>query len=149
MLITNHVLAGATLGLLAPAGPTALAVPAVAMTGVASHFLMDSIPHWGMADADEALPIAIADGLIGLGVSALVLKSSPPEARVRVAAGIFGACLPDTDQPYQLFFGRGFHPRWVDRLHSGIQTEHGWLPQEFIVATTLAACFSYALKRRR
>ena len=149
MLITNHVLAGATLGLLAPACPAAVAVPAVAVAGVASHFLMDSIPHWGVADADEALSIAVVDGLVGLGVSALVLKTSPPDARLRVAAGIFGACLPDTDQPYRLFFGRGFHPRWLDRFHSRIQTEHAWLPQEFLVATALATCFAVAVHRRR
>ena len=61
--------------------------------------------------------------------------------------GIFGACLPDTDQPYRLFFGRGFHPRWLDRFHSRIQTEHAWLPQEFLVATALATGFAVAARR--
>jgi hypothetical protein len=149
MLITNHVLAGATLGLLAPTGPDQLVVPGVVVAGTASHFLMDSLPHWGVAEPDEALPIAVVDGLVGLCVSAMVLKSSPPDTRLRVAAGIFGACLPDTDQPYQLFFGRGFHPRWLDRFHSRIQAEHGWLPQEVLVAVALAGCVAIAIHRRR
>ena len=41
MLLTNHVLSGAVIGALARRP-----VPAFA-AGVASHFVLDAIPHWG------------------------------------------------------------------------------------------------------
>ena len=41
MLLTNHVLSGALIGAL-----TRRPLPAFA-AGVASHFALDAVPHWG------------------------------------------------------------------------------------------------------
>ena len=41
MLVTNHVLSGAVIG-----AAVRRPVPAFAL-GVASHFALDAVPHWG------------------------------------------------------------------------------------------------------
>lgn len=143
MLITNHVLAGTLVGVRAPSLPLALGL------GLASHFAMDTVPHWGVDDQDEYLRVARIDGLTGLGVSAAVLAAAPAADRVRIAGGIFGACFPDTNQVSAHFFGRTFHPAWFDGFHNVIQTEHGWLRQEVIVAGALSVVVVAALVNRR
>jgi hypothetical protein len=143
VLITNHVLAGTLIGLRATSVPAALGV------GLGSHFVMDAVPHWGVEAHDEYLRVAKVDGLTGLAVSAVVLAAAPPVDRIRVAAGIFGACFPDTNQVSAHFFGRTFHPAWFDRFHGVIQTEHGWLRQEVIVAGALAVVVGAAVAARR
>ena len=45
MFITNHVLAGAVIGLVAPRRPAK-----VALVAAGSHFVLDSVPHWGTDD---------------------------------------------------------------------------------------------------
>jgi hypothetical protein len=143
VLITNHVLAGALVGLRTPSWPVALGV------GLLSHFVMDAVPHWGVQDEEVYVRVARVDGLTGLAVSAVVLAAAPGEDRMRVAGGIFGACFPDTDQVSAHFFDRTFHPEWFSRLHIGIQTEHAWLRQEVLLASALAAVAGAALLARR
>ena len=60
MLITNHVLAGALVGLASPGPVSAFGV------GVVSHFAMDVVPHWGDPDHEAFLRVAYVDGLVGL-----------------------------------------------------------------------------------
>ena len=132
MLITNHVLAGALIGRASPDPLTAAAL------GLASHFAMDALPHWGVDDHDTYLRVARVDGVTGLLASAAVLLAAPREDRWRIAAGIFGACLPDTDQVAVHFLGRHIHPAPVNDFHYAIQYEHGWFPQELLVAGGLA-----------
>ena len=91
MLITNHVLSGALVGRAAPGPASAFAL------GVASHFAIDTVPHWG--DDRIFLQVAVPDGLVGLGAMAWVWRTTEPAARVRVLAGMAGACLPDADKP--------------------------------------------------
>ncbi len=133
MLITTHVLAGALIGMAVPNVPTAVAV------GVGSHIAMDGLPHWGNAEGEEYLRVARVDGIVGLLASAGVLLAAPPERRVRVAAAIFGACFPDTDQIADHFLKRTFHPAWFERIHAGVQFEHDYLISDVLVAGTLAA----------
>jgi hypothetical protein len=116
VLVTTHVLSGAVIGAHAPDLPTALA------RGFASHFVLDAIPHWG-CEPEEMLRVAVPDGLIGLAVIAAVAKLAEPSRRMRVLAGVFGACLPDIDKPSELFFGRSPFPWWFDRFHQVIQHE--------------------------
>lgn len=142
MLITNHVLAGGIIAARTESVRAALAL------GFASHFAMDAIPHWGVDDDAEYIRIARIDGVTGLAVSAAVLLSAPPEDRVRTAAAIFGACFPDTDQVSMHFFDRGFHPRLLNDFHNAIQTEHGWMAQEVIVAGVLLSALVW-LRRTR
>lgn len=141
MLITNHVLAGATIGLLTRSPLVA------AVGGFVSHFAMDSLPHWGISDHSTYVRTAVVDASVGLGVSAAVVLASPPRQRKAVVGGIFGACLPDTDQAAALVFGRTYQPAWLDRLHAGVQNEHAWLPQEPLVALVLTGVFVVTLRR--
>ncbi len=130
MLITNHVVSGALVGLAAP-GPVAAFV-----VGVASHFALDSVPHWGDQDPDVFLRVAVPDGLIGLATMGAIARATGPERRARVVAGMLGACFPDADKPSELFFGRSPFPVPVGDWHRSIQRESTRrMPQELIVAT--------------
>jgi hypothetical protein len=134
MLVTNHVLSGATIGSL-----IARPVPAFAV-GVASHFALDAIPHWGDAEPGAFLPVAIRDGLTGLAAVATLGMAAHPQRRWAVLAGMAGAALPDLNKPAVLFFGRSPFPPVVERLHARIQREAPHrMRQEFIVGAGLAA----------
>ena len=122
MFITNHVLAGAVIGLVAPRCPAK-----VALVAVGSHFVLDSVPHWGIDDDAKFRKVAIVDGLIGLATMRAVMGAVPRGTRVAVLAGMLGAAFPDADKPAQMFFGRSPFPAPVDRFHARIQREsaHG------------------------
>jgi hypothetical protein len=142
VLITNHVLSGAVIGTLAPNVPTAFAI------GFGSHFLLDSVPHFGVPD-DRLMAVAVPDGLVGLATLAVVAAASSPEHRVRVLAGVAGACLPDLDKPGEQFFDRSPFPRWFDRAHFEIQREspgRWWV--ELIAAAAFAGVARAVLPRR-
>lgn len=118
MLITNHVLCGAAIGV-------AVARPAAAFPiGVASHFAIDALPHWGgWLSKGHFLRVAVADGLVGLGAMAGAYALAPRERRAAVLAGMVGAALPDLDKPTRIFFGFSPFPARVDAFHSRIQDE--------------------------
>jgi hypothetical protein len=122
MFITNHVLAGAVIGLVAPARPAK-----VALVAVGSHFVLDSVPHWGIDDKAKFRKVAIVDGLIGLATMRAVMGAVPRGTRVAVLAGMLGAAFPDADKPMEMFFNRSPFPAPVDRFHARIQHEstHG------------------------
>jgi len=127
VLITNHVLSGALVGAFAPGPVSAFGI------GIASHFALDTVPHWG----DEAtfLRVAVVDGLVGLAAMGTVARLTRPERRGRVVAGMLGACLPDADKPSELFFGRSPFPVALDDWHKAIQRESARrMPQEVLVA---------------
>ena len=143
MLISNHVLAGASVGALCPSVPTALGV------GVLSHFALDAVPHFGKVAATHRLAVCVVDGLSGLVLCAAVLYRAPAQDRIRVGVGIFGACLPDTDKPLRLFFSNPYHPEWFIRFHGRIQTEHEVWLQEVAVAFMLAGVVGYVFHNHR
>src|SRR5450432_1018038 len=118
MFITNHVLSGAVLGLVAPRRPVAVAV-----TAIGSHFVLDSGPHWGNKDVDQFRRVAIVDGLCGLTTMAVVMRVTPKRSRLAVMAGMLGASFPDSDKPAMMFFGRSPFPGPVDAFHIRIQRE--------------------------
>lgn len=122
MFITNHVLAGAIIGLAAPRRPAK-----VALVAVGSHFVLDAVPHWGIDDKAKFRKVAIVDGLIGLATMRAVMTAVPRGTRVAVLAGMLGAAFPDSDKPMEMFFGRSPFPARVDRFHERIQREstHG------------------------
>ena len=122
MFITNHVLAGAIIGLVAPRRPGK-----VALVAVGSHFVLDSVPHWGIDDEAKFRKVAIVDGLVGLATMRAVMGAVPRGTRVAVLAGMLGAAFPDADKPALMFFGRSPFPTPVDRFHQRIQREsaHG------------------------
>jgi hypothetical protein len=118
MLLTNHILSGALIGAV-----VRRPLPAF-LAGVASHFVLDAIPHWGnWRDRRQFLQVAVPDGLTGLAIMAAVTAAAPPSRRIALAAGMAGAALPDIDKPSLLWFGVSPFPAAVGRFHSGIQDE--------------------------
>jgi hypothetical protein len=144
MLLTNHVLSGALIGALARRPASAFAV------GVASHFVLDAVPHWGdWGSIRRFLQVAVPDGLISLAAMGAIAAVSPAERRPAVVAGMVGAALPDIDKPAKLFFGRSPFPAAVDRFHGRIQREAaGRAPLEVLTAGALAVTALTALRRR-
>lgn len=138
MLITNHVLSGALVGLLLDRPGAALGA------GVVSHFVLDLVPHYGVAD-EHLMRIAVPDGLVGLATIAVIAARTPPERRPAVLAGIFGACLPDMDKPGEQFFDRSPFPAWFDRFHGRIQLES---TRRFPVEAATALVCGIALTRK-
>jgi hypothetical protein len=145
MLVTNHVLSGALIGASARGPGQAFAL------GVASHFALDAVPHWGnWRDRQHFLHVAVRDGLAGLAVMATVTAIAPAERRLTVLAGMVGAALPDIDKPCKVAFGRSPWPRFVDRFHAGIQRESlSRQPVEAAAATVFGGAALATLLRHR
>jgi hypothetical protein len=145
VLLTNHVLSGALIGALARRP-----VPAFAL-GVASHFVVDAVPHWGdWGSQRRFLRVAVPDGLISLAVMGAIAAATPPDRRLTVLAGMTGAALPDLDKPSNLWFGRSPFPAVVDRFHWGIQREAShrvWV--ELLAAAAFGSAALAALRRPR
>jgi hypothetical protein len=141
VFITSHVLAGALIGDVLRPLPAALA-------GFASHLAMDNLPHYGFGGGPLHLPTARRDGLLGLTGIAACVALAQPDRRVAVLAGIFGACLPDTDKLGGHFFGRSPWPVAFDRFHTWIQREApDRLPIEFAAGAGLAMLAGWRLRR--
>jgi hypothetical protein len=142
VLLTNHVLSGALIGVL-----VRRPVPAFA-AGVASHFVLDSVPHWGQWGSQRRfLRVAVADGLVSLAIVGALTAASPPERRAAVLGGMAGAALPDADKPARLWFGRSPFPSAVDRFHARIQDEAPHrAPAELAAAGVFAAAALTAIR---
>jgi hypothetical protein len=135
MLVTNHVLSGALIGAVTRRPGVALGA------GIASHFVLDAVPHWGDWGDDTSLflRVAVRDGLTGLAVMGTLAAAAPPRVRLAVIAGMVGAALPDLDKPSKMFFGRSPFPRAVDWFHGAIQREaRGRFPMEAAVGAGFA-----------
>lgn len=146
MFITNHVLAGTIAGTALRRRPV-LAFAA----GVATHVAMDMTPHWGdpTLENDGFIKVAKRDGVLGLGVVALVTAAGLPP-RTALLAGIAGAALLDADKPCEYFFGFNPWPRWLDEFHRRIQRESlEGIRVEMATGVALAAVSAVVLARRR
>lgn len=145
MLVTNHVLSGAVIGTVAR-GP----VEAFAL-GVASHFALDAVPHWGdWRDRRHFMSVAVPDGLAGLTLMASLTAAAPAGRRLCVLSGMAGAALPDIDKPTRIFLGFSPFPRPVDWFHSAIQREsQSRAPVEVAAAATFIAAGLALVRRRR
>jgi hypothetical protein len=148
MLVTNHVAAGAAIGALLHRRP-ALAFAA----GVASHVVMDCLPHWGLPRGPEShdrfLDVAKKDGVAGLAAIA-VLSGPARDLRPGVLAGIAGATLLDVDKPARHFFGRNPVPASIQGFHERIQREAPHrMRQEVAIAVGLTAASALLVARAR
>ena len=118
MLASTHALVGAVIGISSKNNTQAVTY------GVASHFILDSIPHWGGVGSYETfLKVAVPDGLTVLALTALVYKKTPSHIRNRTLLGLVGAVFPDLDKPSVLFFKRNPFPKKIQKFHESIQTE--------------------------
>jgi hypothetical protein len=142
MLATNHVLSGALIGALVRRPMLAFGV------GVASHFVLDSVPHWGKWESrSRFLRVAVPDGLVSLAAMTAFTALAPADRRAATAAGMTGALLPDINKPAMLWFGRSPFPAAVDRFHNRIQHEaSGRAPLELVSAAAFAAAALLALR---
>jgi hypothetical protein len=138
MLITNHVLAGASIGAVVRRPAAAFAA------GFASHLLMDAFPHWGLAEdaprrEDQFMRVARPDGICGLIAMGAATVAAPKRIRRSVVAAMVGAALPDVDKPSEHFLGVNPAPRWFQRFHGWLQNEASHrLPYEMVTAGVLA-----------
>jgi hypothetical protein len=149
MLVTNHVLSGALIGAV-----VRRPVPAFVL-GVASHFVLDAVPHWGQwRDHRQFMRVAVPDGLTGLAAIAAFAGTAPRGRRAAVAAGMLGAALPDIDKPSKVWFGFSPWPSAVDDFHRRIQDEaadrfvNEAVSAAFFAASALLALRSRATPRR-
>lgn len=135
MFATTHVVIGALIG-------RAVRRPANAFGfGVASHLVMDALPHWGMkvsgpADRCRFLAIATADGLLLTAFLAVAIRRGRPVSEI---AGALGGLLLDLDKPAAEL---GIEQLWPDRLHRAHVDIQVWeSPRRWPVdaALTLAA----------
>jgi hypothetical protein len=123
VFVTNHVLSGALIGRATERKPlTAFVV------GVASHLVLDAVPHWGCDvrrpdGREQFLAAARRDGLLGLAAMTAVALTVEPPARSATLAAMAGAVLLDLDKPLVHFFGRDPFPLVVSRFHQRIQNE--------------------------
>lgn len=157
MFVTVHVLSGVAIGRLAgrsravtppvPPVPPAPPVPlvprrgaimgalAAAGTGLASHLVLDALPHWGRRHPGQFLPAAVADGLTALLLGGWLARRCPGEHRTTVLAGMLGAVLPDLNKPAVLLTGSDPSPAWFGRIHERVQREAPeWLWHEALAA---------------
>jgi hypothetical protein len=144
VLLTNHVLSGALIGALARR-------PLPAFTaGLASHFVLDAVPHWGKWGSQRRfLRVAVSDGLISLATMGVIAAASPADRRLAVLAGMTGAALPDVDKPSNLWFGCSPFPGAIDRFHMRIQREASHRAYvELLAAGAFASAALIALRRR-
>jgi hypothetical protein len=145
MLITNHVLSGAAIGAVARGPGQAFAL------GVASHFALDAVPHWGnWRDRKHFMRVAVRDGLSGLAIMGTMTAAAPAGRRLTMLAGMAGAALPDLDKPCRIFLGFSPFPPPVDWLHGVIQREsQDRVPVEVAAGVTFTGVALTALRRRQ
>lgn len=140
MFVTNHVLSGAVIGRLAERRPVTAFV-----TGMASHLLLDAVPHWGCdlhqpGGPERFVVVAKRDGLLGLAAIAVVALTVERTARAATLAAMAGAVLLDLDKPLVHFFGRDPFPYAIRRLHRRVQNESpGGMPNEIGFGLAFAA----------
>jgi len=100
MLASNHVLAGAAIGV--TISNPVFAIP-LALT---SHIIMDLIPHWGKFPSEKIyLRVARIDGLLLLSIF-ILLYYLLPERNIHVIITAFAALFFDLDKPFEHFFGK-------------------------------------------
>ncbi len=118
MLLTNHALTGSLIGL-ATGSPVA-----AAPLGVGSHFLMDSLPHFGLPGMSlKKMPgvlIGAVDFTLALCVTSGLALAFPERAPAQLA-GAIGAMLPDLFYIPDILFGVRFDPAPVRAFHHNIQ----------------------------
>jgi hypothetical protein len=140
VFVTNHVLSGALIGRVLERRPVAAFV-----VGVASHLVLDAVPHWGCdtdqpGGANQFLVVAKRDGLLGLTAMALATLLVAKEGRLATLAAMAGAALLDLDKPCVHFFHKNPFPKVVRDVHDWVQNESPeGLPSEIRFGVAFAA----------
>ena len=149
MFVTNHVLSGVLIGRLLKRRPGAALI-----AGVASHLVLDAIPHWGCSSSEpgraDFLTMAKRDGVLGLAAMASVALAVEQPARAATVAAMTGAVLLDLDKPFLHFLGFNPFPAVVQELHDRIQNEsRGGMPNELRFGAAFALADLLTILRAR
>jgi hypothetical protein len=149
VFVTNHVLSGVLIGRLLKTRPGA-----ALLAGVASHLVLDAMPHWGCSSSEpgraDFLTVAKRDGVLGLAAMASAALAVERSARAATVAAMAGAVLLDLDKPLLHFFGFDPFPGVVQRLHCRIQNESpGGMPNELRVGAAFALADLLTVLRAR
>ena len=148
MLETPHVIVGAAIA-------TKVVHPALAIPlALASHFLLDAIPHWNPHLNSETnklgkptkrtTTIVITDVLVSLGAGFLITFRFLPDVRhaALVIICCFAAVLPDVVEGPYFFLGKRNEiiKKWIS-MHKAIQSDTSFLlgtaTQVFVVGASL------------
>jgi hypothetical protein len=150
MFVTNHVLSGVLIGqVLADRPATAFGV------GIASHLVLDTLPHWGCDIQEPGGPerfhrAAQRDGVLGIGAMALATALVDRRTRWATVAAMVGAVALDLDKPMNHFLGLNPFPELVNRLHARVQNESPeGHRQEFLYGVLLITCDAFAVAYSR
>jgi hypothetical protein len=150
VFVTNHALSGVLIGRLLKRRPAA-----AFLAGIASHLVLDAIPHWGcvryLPEGNERfLAVAKRDGVLGLAAMASATLAVEPEVRAATLAAMSGAVLLDLDKPLLHFFGFDPFPQIVQRLHRRVQNESPTgLPNELRFGAAFAVADVLTVLRAR
>jgi len=160
VFVTNHVLSGVLIGRLLKRRPVA-----ALLVGVASHLVLDAVPHWGcrvskpgekdrtsepLGQTPRFLRVAKRDGVLGSVAMAAATLAVEKPARPASVAAMAGAVLLDLDKPFVYFFGVNPFPAVVQRLHGWIQNESpGGLSNELRFGCAFAAADLFTVARAR
>ncbi len=140
MILVTHAVAGATLSTLIPAHPV-LAF----LTGFASHFVLDSVPHWDyhlrshQRDLVSSLNDDIIIGrdflrdlfkigldlLMALLLVILISRINHNPSLLIISLGAIGGVLPDFLQ-FAYFKLRWPILTWLQRFHQFTHTNYHW-----------------------
>jgi hypothetical protein len=123
VFVTTHALSGVLMGHALNRHPAASFA-----AGVASHLVLDAMPHWGCdmglpGGPERFLRAARWDGTLGLAVMATATCCVDRRVRLATVAAMAGAVLLDLDKPMGHFFGVEPFPGAVNRLHKRVQNE--------------------------
>lgn len=107
MIASAHLAAGLVSGMAASraSGGTARRITIAALLGLASHMMMDAIPHadYGNMPRRWIIPVVLCEATVTFAVAALILRRKVTRGWPGfLAAGVFGATIPDAR------FGLGF-----------------------------------------
>lgn len=107
MIASAHLSAGLVAGMAASraSGGTARRVVIALLLALASHVMLDAIPHadYVFMPRRWIIPVALCEALVVLSVAAVILRRRVVKGwRVFLAAGLLGAAFPDAR------FGLGF-----------------------------------------
>jgi hypothetical protein len=157
MFVTNHVLSGALLGRVLRGKPfRAFAA------GIASHLLIDAIPHWGCLPRgvsyddqpsetyDRFFKVAKRDGVLGATLMASLALSADRKSRSSTVAAMAGAVLLDMDKPLFHYFQWNPFPMFVQHIHGWVQNESDQgMPNEVFFGGLMALADAITISRSR
>ena len=143
MIGFNHALAGSIIGILTPA-------PFVPVVALASHYLMDMLPHFGEHTRIKPYTrsfkfLLLFDALICFGILATSLYLRP-DMYIGIIMGTFFACLPDflwlIQNKVKTKWGR-FYFKFAKKIQWG-ESPDGWTYEVFAFGL-LILIFSIAI----